>query len=91
MNIALDRFSQTAGSDHTSFVPIAELSRNLEAFFQPEMQDLLHESLQAAFRHAVSQGVLAVFAAVLAASVCCLICCVWLPADSPDKTHPLKS
>lgn len=91
MNIALDRFSQTAGSDHTSLVPIAELSRNLEAFFQPEMQDLLHESLQAAFRHAVSQGVLAVFAAVLAASVCCLICCVWLPADSPDKTHPLKS
>jgi len=91
MNNILDQFLQTADTANTPPGLFTDLSKNLESFFQPEMQALLHESLQMAFRHAVGQGVLAVFAAVLAASVFCLICCVWLPEDAPDKKNPLKS
>ena len=89
LNRALDRVVRTAETANMPAGNIDDLSKNLEAFFQPEMQALLHESLQSTFRHAVSQGVQAVFWAVLAASVFCLICCVWLPAESPNKNGPI--
>jgi len=82
LNGALDYLYKTADSVNTSPELTAELSKNLEAFFQPEMQTRLAESLQVTFRHAVSEGVLTVFAAVVAASVVCLICCILLPSGS---------
>jgi hypothetical protein len=82
---ALGHFSQTADAANTSPELIGQLSKNLETFFQPEMQSPLHDSLQVVLREAISHGVLTVFSAVLAASVLCLLCCVLLPIDSNKK------
>ena len=82
---AMEHFSQTADAANTSPELIGQLSKNLETFFQPEMQSHLHESLQIVLREAISHGVLTVFSAVLGASVLCLICCTLLPIDSNKK------
>jgi len=85
MSHALGRFAASSETGSTSPEVIDQLSKNVEALFQPEMRTLLDERLQTSLRLAVSDGVFYVFAAVLTASVICLMFCALLPSDSTEK------
>jgi EmrB/QacA subfamily drug resistance transporter len=82
---ALEHFARSADDGELSEKLIDHLSKNLETFFQPEMQSHLSDNLQAALRQAIGNGVLTVFGAALTASVICLICCALLPPEPEIK------